>query len=357
MTPDPDFGRIRKTVALEEPDRVPLAEATIAYAIQSRFLGREVRPDDLESQIEFWLKAGYDYVPITVGMMTPGAVTQESKISKVLRRMVLDKNPDETDEKAWNLELTSFIHERKDFEEFPWEEAAELDFSLLDRAEGLLPAGMKVVAVSGKIFTLTWMLMGFNNFAMKLVLDEQLVADVFEKVARIQLSALDQILAKDYVGGVWVVDDVAFGTGPMISPQSLRDHVFKWYQEIAARCHSQDRLLFMHSDGDLTGLMEDLIDIGLDAIHPIDPTCMDIVKVKQEFGERICLVGNVPNEMLRSATVQEIIDYTGNLLRRVAPGGGYCLGSGNSVPDWAKFENYMAMRETALRSGSYPINI
>jgi uroporphyrinogen decarboxylase len=45
------------------------------------------------------------------------------------------------------------------------------------------------------------------------------------------------------------------------------------------------------------------------------------------------------------------------LLAKVAPGGGYCMGSGNSVPDWAQFENYMAMRNTTLNNGTYPIHI
>jgi len=176
-------------------------------------------------------------------------------------------------------------------------------------------------------------------------------------VATIQFEALDRILAKDYVGGIWVVDDIAFGTGPMISPQALREHVFSWYREMARRCHDKDRVFLMHSDGDLTSLMEDLIDMGLDAIQPIDPTCMDMVKVKKEFGQRICLIGNVANELLRSGSPAEVEDYTRYLLRHVAPGGGFCLGSGNSVPAWAKFENYLAMRDTALKHGAYPIKV
>jgi len=89
------------------------------------------------------------------------------------------------DEKAWNLEYTSFIEDRADLEKFPWEIAARLDLSKLQEVEGMLPEGMKVIAVSGKIFTLTWMLMGFNHFAMSLIMDEQLVADPDPVLARL----------------------------------------------------------------------------------------------------------------------------------------------------------------------------
>lgn len=353
----PDFERIRKTVRHEEPDRVPLGDNYVAYPIQSTFLGREVTAEDLEGQLEFWLKAGYDFIPITVGMMAPGKVTQESTISRVIREVMLKDTPDADDEKSWSLERSSFIHSRADFEKFPWDIAGKVDISKFYRVKNMLPEGMKVVALSGKIFTLTWMLMGFNNFALSLTMDEELVGDVFHKVAEIQFQSLEEIFEMPHVGAVWVIDDLAFGTGPIISPQGFRDHLFPWYRKMAARCHDNNLLFFMHSDGDLTMLMEDLIGLGLDLLHPIDPTCMDIVRVKEKYGDRLCLVGNVSNELLRSGTPAEVEKAVKELLRTVAPGGGYCLGSGNSIPDWARFENYMAMREATLRYGTYPIQI
>lgn len=353
----PDFERLKKTVRHIEPDRVPLCEVLIEYPIQSLFLGREVTPDDLDAQVEFWAKAGYDFIPITVGMMSPGKVTQESAISRVIRDTMLKDSPDAADDKAWNLEYTSFIHTREDFEKFAWEVAGNLDFSKLEQIADRLPEGMKVIAVSGKIFTLTWMLMGFNHFAVSLILDEQLVADVFRQVAEIQFKALERIFDMPHVGAVWVVDDLAFGTGPMISPQSFRDHVFPWYREMASRCHERDLFFCMHSDGDLTQLIPDLIDLGLDLLQPIDPTCLDIFKIEEMYGDRLCLVGNVSNELLRAGTPSQVEAVAKELISKLAPGGGYCVGSGNSVPHWAKFENFMAMRNAALTYGKYPISI
>jgi len=357
MNLKPDFNRFLAAVHHMETDRVPLGEVLIDYSIQSIFLGREVKDDDLASQVEFWSKSGYDYIPITVGMMSPGKVTEESKITKVLRYKVLSEKPGTTDPKAWNLEFSSFIHEQPDVNEFPWGPASEIDIRNLYNVGKLLPEGMKAIAVSGKIFTLTWMLMGFNNFALKLVLEESLVADVIERVAAIQLKALKMIFKIDHVAGVWAVDDIAFGTGPMISPAALRKYVFPWYSKIASLCHDNDRIFLMHSDGDLSVLMEDLLAIGIDVIHPIDPSCMDIAKVKNQYGDKICIIGNLSNELLRSGSTRNIEAEVKKLLRDVAPGGGYCLGSGNSVPNWAKFENYIAMRDTCLKYGKYPINI
>jgi uroporphyrinogen decarboxylase len=84
---------------------------------------------------------------------------------------------------------------------------------------------------------------------------------------------------------------------------------------------------------------------------------MDIREVKEKYGQRITLVGNISTELLETGTPEQVASLTRERLRSIAPGGGYCLGSGNSVPDWAKIENYRAMIETCLRYGRYPIGM
>ena len=353
----PDFNRVIAALQHEEPDRVPLVEALVAYEIQSQFLGRTVTEDDLASQVEFWSKAGYDYIPLTVGMMTPGGVTRESQISKTISRVMLKETTGEEDDESWNLETTAWIHDERDFEAFPWNEVAKLDFSKFYDVQPFLPPGIKIVAMSGKIFTLTWMLMGFENFGISLMLKPRFVEKVFEQVARIQFAALTEIFSVPNVAAVWAVDDLAFRNGPIIRPQAFRNYVFPWYKEMAKQCHERGLYFFFHSDGVLWDLMDDLLDLEIDALHPIDPTCMDINEVKRRVGHRLCLMGNISNEILMIGTPKEVVELTKRRLKELAPGGGYCLGSGNSVPNWARFENYMAMRETGLRYGRYPIRI
>jgi uroporphyrinogen decarboxylase len=84
---------------------------------------------------------------------------------------------------------------------------------------------------------------------------------------------------------------------------------------------------------------------------------MDINEVKRRVGHRICILGNISNEILMTGTPEEVEELVKSRIRDLAPGGGYCLGSGNSVPEWARFENYMAMRDAGLKYGRYPIQI
>ena len=353
----PNFERFATALNHEEPDRVPFAEAAVDYEIMSQFLGKPVRSDDLATQVEFWVEAGYDFIPLTVGMMQPGKVTEESAISRVIKKIMVQDTADEQSSEDWNLERRSWIHSEEDFERFPWDEAAKLDFSKFYDVQPFLPDGMKIIALSGKIFTLSWMLMGFEGFALSSALEPNFVGKLVEKVAHIQLEGLNEVQQIPNVSAVWAVDDLAFGTGPMISPATYRQHIFPWYKEFGRLCHESGLFFLFHSDGVLWPLMEDLIDMQVDALHPIDPTCMDIDEVKAQVGDRLCIMGNISNELLMTGTPEEVAELTKRRIRSIAPGGGYCLGAGNSVPDWAHIENYRAMLQAGLECGRYPIDI
>jgi len=355
--PAPDFRRVVTALHHEEPDRVPFAEATIDYEIMSQFLGRPVASDDVAAQVEFWATAGYDYIPLTVGMLQPGRVTEDSSISRVIREIMLRDTADRDRDEAWNLERRAWIHSEADLERFPWEAAAKPDLGKFYAVQPYLPPGMKIVALSGKIFTLAWMLMGFENLCLNLVLQPGFVRQVIDRVAHIQLEGLKQAIAIPNVAAVWAVDDLAFGTGPMVRPQTLRQFLFPWYEELGKACHERGLYVFFHSDGVMWDLIDDLIAVGVDALHPIDPTCMDIEEVKRKVGQRITLMGNIPNDLLMNGTPEQVAELTKKRLKALAPGGGYVLAAGNSVPAWSRIENYRAMLDTGLQYGRYPIRI
>lgn len=354
MSNQPDFERLRKAMHHEEPDRLPLIEALVAYEIQSQLLGRMVEDSDLKSQVEFWVRAGYDSIPLTVGMMSPGEVTKESSIYRVVQK-TLRREEDEV--VPWNIEEKGVVSGPEDFDRFPWNEAAKLDFSKFYEVQPFLPEGMKILACSGKIFTVTWMLMGFQNFCLSLYLQEELVSKVFRKVGEIQLAGAKELFKISNVGALWVVDDLSYGSGPMVDPKFFRKYVFPWYEELGALAKKQGLLFFFHSDGNIWPIMDDLIAIRFDAIHPIDPTSMDIREVKRKVGKKLGIMGNIHTDLLSRGTPEEVREITRKTIQDIAPGGGYALGSGNSVPNWARFENYQAMRETALTYGTYPINV
>ena len=112
----------------------------------------------------------------------------------------------------------------------------------------------------------------------------------------------------------------------------------------------------LHSDGCIYQALEELAAAGFDAFHPIEPEAMDIRRVRQIVGPHKCLIGNVSlSSTLTLGTPAEVESAVRWLIEEMAPGGGYCLGSANSIPDYVPYENYLALRDAGLRYGMYPI--
>ena len=98
--------------------------------------------------------------------------------------------------------------------------------------------------------------------------------------------------------------------------------------------------------------------MGVNALHPLEPLAMDIEQVKGEYGNKLALLGNIDlGAVLAHGTPQEVIEDTKAHIQKLAPGGGYCLGSSNSVTRDVPIENYRAMIETVMIYGKYPITI
>jgi uroporphyrinogen decarboxylase len=94
--------------------------------------------------------------------------------------------------------------------------------------------------------------------------------------------------------------------------------------------------------------MEDIIDSGVTALHPIEPKSMDIVEIKQQFGDRLCLCGGIDLDMLTRGDPDQVVRSTNKMIDLFGKGGGYCLGSSNSIPDYINIRNYKLMLKTAL---------
>ena len=117
--------------------------------------------------------------------------------------------------------------------------------------------------------------------------------------------------------------------------------------------------VMMHSDGHIRPLMDMLVSTGINAYHPIERGAgMDLNDVKQTYGDRICLMGNVDNKTtLVTGSTADVIAETKECIRIAAPGGGYVLASDHSVKDDMPNENIFTLYETGRKYGKYPISI
>jgi len=352
MTGGLDFGRLEQALLLRgEPDRVPLAEVTIDQAIKDAFVGRPVR--DVESEVAFWSSAGYDYVPVKIGLHT---------FDDPRRKRENVVGEEDYQRREWLDELKGPISTLEEFESFPWPEEVgcvdDVTGVSLDEISEYLPPGVKVIGMVAKLFNAVWELMGFETFCLALYDNPELVSRLFERVCSTHLGVFERMSRYACVGAMWIVDDIAYGGGLMVSPEALRRYIFPWYRRMGEICRERGLPFIYHSDGDLRGVLDDIIGCGFNALHPIEPPVMDIVRLKEAVGDKLCLMGNIGLDFpLSRGTPHDVEQEVKERLKQVAPGGGYCVSSSNSVAHWVPLENFNAMREAVFKYGRYPISI
>ncbi len=347
---DPDFSRLETVLRREEPDRVPLFEAEIAIPIQEYFLGKEI--NDARDEVEFYIKAGYDFVPVIPPFLTPRLMRTAANLDGSLREA--DR------ERAWITESEGIIATMEDVEKFPWPEPDEVDFSSFYEVAELLPPKMKIMGMlsPAAIFGNTSQSMGLQNFSYALYDNLPLVEALFEKIGESYVKIAKKLATMPRLGMVFMSDDLSHTGGTLVSPNIYREYVFPWYRKIGDILDSAGLPFVFHSDGDLVPVLPDLAECGIKGIHPIEPQAMDIVDVKKRFGDTFCIFGNIDLDYtLTMGTVEDVDNKVKQRMRELAPGGGWGIAASNSIPDYVKPENYRAMVEAAKKYGKYPISV
>lgn len=344
---DPDFGRMRKVLLLEgEPDRVPNAELHIDWQIKEAFLGRPITR--VQDDVDFWYRAGYDYIYLRANYEY---------------RMVGDGKADEDHIYAgdmqvteWAGDLSSLVSSWEEYEHYPWPDPETIDYSNLQECACCLYPGMKIISGVGGIFTRVWRIMGFDTFSYATVDQPDLVAELFRRIGDTQLEVFQKIVEMDEIGAMWYGDDLAYKTGTMVQPDLLRRYLFPYLERMGEICRKHDLPFIMHSDGDLREILPDLLDAGLNGLHPIEPLAMDSKALKASYGDRLCLLGNIEiGEVLTLGSPEDVEAEVKKKIHNLAKGGGYVVGSSNTVAHYVELENFQAMIKATRQHGKYPL--
>lgn len=348
----PDFERLLAALTCSgERDYVPLAELMVFGEVMSGYMGKPVKtPEDV---VEFQIAAGYDYVNAWPHYnWNPDNIPP--KEGERRSRGHFSNNSDSETEIKWLPEGKGVITSLDDFAAYKFAPIDSIDYSAFDAYNACLPASMKLIAAHGDIFRRVTELMGYETFCYALYENVELVELMFQKVGRIIYHLYERALDKHNVGAMWYCDDIAYATGLLAAPDVLRRYAFPHYKRLADLAHHKGIPIIYHSDGMLWEVLDDLLDyVGFDALHPVEPKAMDIVELKARVEGRACLIGNIDVDLLARGIPDQVSKLTARRIAEVGSGGGYVLGSSNTVPDYCKAENFRAMVETAKRVGNY----
>jgi uroporphyrinogen decarboxylase len=290
----------------------------------------------LEQSVKFSVTAGWEFVTAHSVLNFPGfmwhAASEESRDIKGGRRAYIDSNKGPI--MSW-----------EDFENYQWPESPGIINAGNKFLAEIVPAGMKVLVLPGGLFEWTTWLMGMVPFSLALYDQPELVDAVIEKLSEIIYKGAEELMDIPNIGGLFIGDDMGFYSGTLIKPDILREKFLPHLKRITDMVHQAGKLVLLHSCGNLESIMDDICDTGIDAKHSFEDKIMPVEKVYQRWGNRIGIIGGVDVNLLSEGSELDIRNRTREILDVCAPGGGYVLGTGNSVASYIPVRNYLIMMD------------
>ena len=244
-----------------------------------------------------------------------------------------------------------FVH-TDDIDSFPWPDESDItiDPSMAARAAEFKRQGYWVMAGGGvHPFKQAWHMRGFENFLCDYIANPEWVEKLYERFVNFAVAHC-RLLAAAGVDMIEYWGDVAMQDRMIVPPEQWRRLDKPAWRRIIAETRkvNPEVRFFFHSDGDVSPIIPDIIEIGFDILNPIQPECVNPGLLKQRWGDRITLDGGGSiQRTLPRGTLDDVRREVDFLMMTCAYNGGYILRASNVVPYDTPLQNVITFYEMA----------
>ena len=190
-----------------------------------------------------------------------------------------------------------------------------------------------------------WSLTGMENLLMDFVLEPEFVDDLFDRILQYNLKIIDAAVTYD-IDGFYFGDDYGQQNGMIMGPETWRRFIKPGLAVMIERVKSAGKIAALHSCGNISDILRDLIDIGLDIYQTVQPEIYDLKKLKTEYGKDLSFWGAISTQrLLPFATPAELTAVTRDTISIMGMGGGYIAGPTHQAPADVPAENIIALIE------------
>lgn len=236
-----------------------------------------------------------------------------------------------------------------------YEKLARVAKSLREETDYLL-----VGFFGGHIFQAAQSLRGWDTFLMDLLVNRPFAEALLDRLAEANVRRFERFARTvgRYVDVVHFEDDLGMQDRPLLRPELYRQAVKPYHARLfrSARANC-DASLLLHTDGAVAPLIPDFIEMGIDAINPVQVSAagMDPGQLKRAFGQDMAFWGGGCDSqvVLPFGTRQQVIDEVKRRIDELAPGGGFVFGPIHNIQAGVPVENVLAMFQTAREYGRY----
>jgi len=237
-------------------------------------------------------------------------------------------------------------------ERFPWPDPRVYDFA---GARNLASSVSKEYAVRGPRFSAltdpVFLLMGQEEALTKMVLNPAVFEAMLDRVFQVTLAASRQYIATlgEHLDCYCLWEDFATQRGMMFSPELWRRFFKPRYARLFEAAKSAGKYVWFHSCGDITAIMPDLLDIGMDVWETVQLHTLPIPpeRLKRDFGKHLTFFGGVNTQRLPFMTPTEVTAEVERCVRLLGKGGGYICGPDHHVKPDVSPDNTVALFRAA----------
>ncbi len=159
---------------------------------------------------------------------------------------------------------------------------------------------------------------------------------------------------KGLVDGFALCADYCFNTNPFFSPDMFDEYIGPYLEKVLKAFRDMGFYSIKHSDGNIMPILDKIVDCKPDAVHSLDPQGgVSLKEVKEKFGDRVCLIGNVNCGLMQTGTEEECIADVRRALRDGMPGYGYIFSTSNTAYTGMPLERYELMHKIWREEGIY----
>lgn len=349
MTSYTNAERVFRALERKEPDKVPHFEISIDCKIINEILPGANYEEFVEHMdLDALVNHERDFIKEKILSESPKIVRDEWG---VVKRYTHEYAP-------VPVEAEAPIKSEKDLDGYkPLDPDDERRFQQIQQWARRYKGGRAIVAMVLDHNVVTSDLMGFSDRLMAFYTNPGLVLRVNQIVLNYQLRYINNVIAAG-ADIVWLAGDWAYTNGPMFSMEHYNKFVLPAFKACVWEAKKHGVYVMKHSDGNCWPFLDSIIEAGVDCFHPVDPMAgMDIGEVKQKYGDRLCLMGNVNcATTLVHGTVEDLRRETKEIIHKAGVGGGLIVSSSNSIHRAVKAENYMEMVRAIKDYGKYPLD-
>jgi uroporphyrinogen decarboxylase len=351
--------RVLKTLAHQEPDRVPInysANPGIDGRLKEHF---GLKPDDGEGLIR----------ALDVDFRSVGAPYRGPRLHKDIpeRGVLVDD---------WGIHRRWIEHESGgywDYCDFPLRDAApetiinwplpspdDFDYSQVvanckKNCQYCVFTGSAGLA---DIINSTGMIRSMEQTLVDLALDEEPLLKFIDRRLAITLEVTARTLeaAKGGIDLLWIGEDLGTQIGPMISLDLFRKHIRPRHQRFVDLAKSFQLPVIIHSCGSSSWAFEDFIEMGIKGVETLQPEASNMAPeyLKKTFGKSLAFHGCISTAgPVATGSARDTEEYCRRTLEIMMPGGGYCFAPTHALQDNSPTENVVAMYEAAQKYGKY----